>query len=163
MDTEAFLPLRCDEISNLELARRIVNFCDLPFDIVVEAEGRGHCNRKGLREAAQRYGSGTYIRIGDYMPWLGFDARWWSRFAISPLWIMFAPPPLGSAVGIREKLVRFRSAVPQRCFDLDGLVAVPLFVLAGVEKSTLIADAVRQIGELVEELGVRAASATSAG
>jgi hypothetical protein len=95
------------------------------------------------------------------MPWIGFDALAWSRLGLSPMWVTFAPPPYGSAVGIREKLVRFRTAVPQRCFDLDGRVTVPLFLAAGVEKYQLVEDGVRQIGELVEELGVRAPSAPS--
>jgi hypothetical protein len=68
IDEEAFLPLRGDELTDSEMARRIVNYCDLPFDIATEAEKRGYCDRKGLNETPKQYGSGRYIRIGSYEP-----------------------------------------------------------------------------------------------
>jgi hypothetical protein len=151
MDEEAFLPLRGDELTNLEMARRIINYSDLPFDIAGEAARRGYCSRKGLRETPFRYGSGTYIRIGPYNPWLGFEASFWSTFGVSPLWVVFYPTD--PTAEIMEKLSRFRSATPQRCFDLEGEVLVPIFLRIGVEKHLIVEDAVRQIGELANELG----------
>ena len=160
MDEKAFLPLRSDELTSLEMARRIMNYAELPFDIANEAERRGYCNRRGLRETPKRYGSGTYIRIGDYMPWLGFDAEAWRHLCMSPLWIDFSPPYLPIAE-IREKLVRFRSAEPQRCFDFKGRASVPILLTAGVEKHRVVDDAVRQIGELAVELGAQSQPGTS--
>jgi hypothetical protein len=73
---------------------------------------------------------------------------------VSPFWVTFSPPtPIAE---IREKLVRYRAATPQRCFDyLNGSVNVPIFLITGVEKRYIIDDAVRQIRELVAELRVR--------
>ncbi len=161
MDEKAFLPLRGDELTNLEMARRIINYSILPLDIASEAESRGYCNRRGLRETPQRYGSGTYIRIGAYMPWLGFDAEAWCRLGMSPLWINFFPPPSSPTAEIRKKLMRFRSAEPPRCFDFVGRVSVPILLTSGVEKHRIVDDAVRQIGELAVELGAQSQSETS--
>jgi hypothetical protein len=160
MDEQAFLPLRGEELTNLEMARRIINFSDLPFEIAAAAESRGYCNRRGLRETAFRYCSGTYVRIGTYEPWLGFDAKAWLRLGVSPLWVNFFPPPYSPTVEIREKLVRFRTASPQRCFEFEGRVAVPIVLAAGVEKNRLVEEAVRQLGELASELDVRERAAS---
>jgi hypothetical protein len=161
MDEEAFLPLRREELTNLEIPRRIINYSDLPFEIATEAERRGYCSRKGLRETSFRYGSGTYIRVGPYTPWLGFEASAWSKLGVSLLWVHFFPPPYSPTAEIRQKLLRFRSATPQRCFDLEGQVSVPIFLTIGVEKHRIVEEAVRQIGELANELGTMPQAASS--
>jgi hypothetical protein len=163
MDEQAFLPVRGEELTNVEMAKRIINFSDLPFDIVGEAEKLGFCNRKGLKETAQRYGpGGTYIRIGSYTPWFGFDAYAWLKLGISPLWVNFFAPPYSPTAEIREKLVRYRTALSPKCFDFEGRVSVPIFVAVGVEKDRVIEGAARQIGELAAELGALAATTSAA-
>jgi hypothetical protein len=56
-------------------------------------------------------------------------------------------------------------AAPQRCFDIDinsyRYVGVPIFLTAGVEKQRIVEDAVRQICELRDELGVRESPAAT--
>jgi hypothetical protein len=163
MDEEAFLPLRGDELTNLEMARRIINYSDLPSDIATEAESRGYCSKKGLYKTHQQYGSGTYIRIGPYVLWLGFDAKAWFLSGVSPLWVEFAAS--SPTAEIKEKLLRFSNASPQRCFDFAvqaGQVSVPIVLTVGVEKQRIVEDAVRQIGELRDELGTMP-GATSSG
>jgi hypothetical protein len=72
---------------------------------------------------------------------------------VSPIWVIF--PRNAQIAEIREKLVRFRTTTPQRCFDIkNGKAAVPIFLRTGVEKHHVIKDAVKQIGELVKELGI---------
>ncbi len=162
MDEETFLPLRGDELTDLEMARRIINYSDLSLEIATEAESRGYCNRKGLRETPLRYGSGTYIRIGPYIAWLGFDAKAWSQSGVSPLWVDFASS--SPTAEIKEKLLRFSNATPQRCFDFTGQVgqvSVPIVLTVGVEKQRIVEDAVRQIAELANELATMPESALS--
>jgi len=153
MDEEEFLPLLGEELTNLGIAQRMINFSELALDIVNQAGSRGLCDRKGLRETNFRYGSGAYIRIGEYTPWVGFDVLAWRRRGVSPIWITFLP---NAQIGeVREKLNQFRSAKPRRCFDHDtGSVMVPIFLPTGVEKQRIIDDALLQIRELAVELGV---------
>lgn len=157
MDEEAFLPLRPDELTNLEIPRRIINLSDLPFDIVSAAEGLGYCNRRGLRATPGRYGSGTYLRIGEYEPWLGFDAAGWLRFGVSPLWLYF----YSRTHEVRERLARAGLANTPRCFDFDGNVSIPIFLTAGVERRNLVEDGVRQLCELSTALAGQAQSAVT--
>jgi hypothetical protein len=152
MDEEAFLPLRGDELTNLDMARRIINFSNLALEIVYKAESKGLCSRS--KAAPYKYGSGTYIQIGEYKAWLGFDAFTWRHLEVSPIWVTFSPPaPIAE---IREKLVSFRTAESPRCFDMNNRsylwLAVPIYLYIGVEKHRIIEDAVRQIGELKAEL-----------
>jgi hypothetical protein len=155
MEQEAFLPLRDEELTNLDMARRVVNFSDLPFDIVNKAVNNGLFDRKGLRETANRYGSGSYVKIGGYSAWLGFHAYQWKRLGVSPFWLNFYPDYCQISK-VRDALARFRNAVSPRCFDMEAgnyrWVAVPIFLTTGVEKHRIIEDAVRQIRELRDEL-----------
>lgn len=160
MDEEELLPLRGDELTDLGMARRFINFSDLPIDIVNEAVSRGLCNKKGLRETNYKYGSGTNIRIGKYTSWVGFDALAWRIWGASPIWVVF--PPGALIAEVRNKLVRFRTATPQRFFDFEsGWAGVPIFLVTGVEKQCIIEDAVGQIRKLRDELGIEEQPATA--
>lgn len=152
MDNEAFLPLRGDELTNLEIPRRIIDYNGLAFDIASEAERQGNCNRKGVKATSL----GTYIRIGTYQTWLGFDYVAWRQSGASPIWVNFFPPPYSpvALAEICDKLIRFRTATPTRCFDFKDRIRVPLFLKVGVEKAIVVKHAVRQLGELAAELGV---------
>jgi hypothetical protein len=153
MDEEELLPLRGDELTDLDMARRFINFSNLSLDIVNEAGSQGLCDRKGVKETNYLHASGAYIRIGKYTPWVGFDRLAWRSMGVSPIWVIF--PRNAQIAEIREKLVRFRTTTPQRCFDIkNGKAAVPIFLRTGVEKHHVIKDAVKQIGELVKELGI---------
>lgn len=153
MDEEEFLPLGGDDLTNLGMAKRIINFSDLPFRIVDEAARLGFCTKK--KESNFRYGSGTYLRIGQFAAWAGFSANLWRNLGVSPIWVNFYPESCRIAE-VREKLSRFRTVSPQRCFDTEiknyRFVAVPIFLTTGVEKQRIIEDCVRQISELAAEL-----------
>jgi hypothetical protein len=160
MDEEAFLPLRSDELTDLGMARRFINLSDLALGIVNQAASQGLCDRKGLRETNFRYGSGAYVRIGEYTPWVGFDALAWRRRGVSPIWVTFLA---NSQIGeVREKLSPFRTATPQRCFDSDsGSLLVPISLATGVDKQSIITDAVDKIRELALVLGVQEIPSTA--
>ena len=154
MDEEVFLPLSGDELTNLGMARRFINFADLALDIVNVAASQGLCDRDGVRETNYRHGSGARIRIGKYTPWVGFDAKSWLRLGISPIWVFFYPPPLNPTFEIRERLVKFRTGTAQPIYDSNNGLLVPIVLLAGVDKQHVIDHAVGQIRKLRNELGV---------
>jgi len=159
MDEETFLPLRGDEVTNLDMAQRYINFSDLAFAILIEAVDKGFCSREGIRERNYRYGPGAFFRIGNYKPWIGFGARSWLRLGASPIWIIFLPLPENPTSVISERLVGFRTCIPQRCYDgygrNDGRLLIPVLLRTGVDKKDIIKDAVDQIGELMAKLGVQ--------
>jgi hypothetical protein len=153
MDEEELLPLRGDELTDLSMARRFINFANLAIDIVNGAGSQGLCDRKGVKETNYLHASGAYIRIGKYTPWVGFDRLAWRSIGVSPIWVIF--PRNDQIAKIREKLARFRTTTPQRFFDIEnGKAAVPIFLTTGVEKQRVIEDAIGQIRKLRDALGV---------
>jgi len=154
MDNEAFLPLRGDELTNLEMARRVINLSELPFDIVNGAAVKKLCSRDGVRETNYRHGSGARIRIGKYTIWVGFDTKSWLRHGVSPIWIYFYPPPLNPTAEIQNQLIKFPTRSFQSSLDRYNGLLVPIVLEAGVEKDHIVEDAVHQLRELVEALGV---------
>ncbi|MGB8259478.1 MAG: hypothetical protein WCE75_03975 [Terracidiphilus sp.] len=152
MDEETFLPLSCEELTNLDMARRFINFSNLPFGIVDEAVNLELCIRKN--ETNYRHASGAYVRFGEYTAWVGFDRLAWRSLGGSPIWVIF--PRDGRSAEIRKRLARFRTATPQRCFDIEnGRTAVPIFLTPGVAMPDIVENAVSQIKELRVVLGVR--------
>jgi len=164
MEQEAFLPLRDEELTNLEMARRVVDFSNLPFGIVKEALNQGLIDKKGVRDTPNRYGAGSYVRISGYSAWVGFHAYQWNRFGVSPIWLNFYPDYCPVAE-VRNSLRRLRNATPPRCFDMETgnykWVAVPISLTSGVERLRIISDAVRQLRIIRDELGVQEPLAAS--
>lgn len=159
MDEEEILPLSGDELTDLDMARRFINFSDLALEIVYKAESRGLCNRN--KAVPTKYGAGTSVQIGEYKSWVGFDAKSWLRLGVSPIWVYFYAPPLHQTTEVREKLVRFRTGAPQPSFDSYNGLLVPIVLKTGVEKQSIIEDAVDQIREIVDALGIQEPSATA--
>jgi len=154
MEKVAFLPLSNDELTNPDVARRVVNYSDLAIDIRDEAVKQKLCSRDNVRATNYKHGSGARIRIGTYALWIGFDAMSWLRLGISPIWLYFYPPPQNLTPEIREKLLRPHADSIQPSFDSYNGLLVPINLLIGVEKQRIIEDAVKQIGKLVNVLSV---------
>jgi hypothetical protein len=148
IDSEAFLPLRPDELSNVELPRRMINLADLAFEIVQNCEARGYCDRKGLKETPGRYRSGTYLNLGPCGAWFGLHMQLWREFEVSPLWFEFSNSEFGKAQKVRELLRAWQHRSPPRCLDWDNKVVVPAILPTGVEKEKIIAVVVEQVGEM---------------
>jgi hypothetical protein len=139
MDNEAFLPVRMEELTNLEVPRRLIGFANLISDLTARAVSEGIADRKGLAHALGWYSAGRYLRIGPapserperlHGPapgaWLGIDHEKRSRYGITPLWIVFLNTEYGRAAFVLEAL---KAWAPPRLFKEDGCAYVPLTVL----------------------------------
>jgi hypothetical protein len=80
MDIDAFLPVRVEELTNLEVPRRLVGFADLIRDLSEQAVAMGIADSKGLLPAHRWYATGRYLKIGLAGAWLGIDHENWSRY-----------------------------------------------------------------------------------
>jgi hypothetical protein len=151
MDNEAFLPVRMEELTNLEVPRRLIGFADLIPDLTEHAVAVGIADRTGLKETPGRYSSGRYLRIGPAgVPlagaWLGIDHKRWSRYGITPLWIVFDNNPnFGRAAFVREAL---KGWAPPRLFEEDGRAVVPLTVLTDVTRERVLENLLDQLQRL---------------
>jgi len=149
MDTEAFLPVRVEELTNLEVPRRLIGLVDLIPDLTDQAQALGIADRRGLNPASTWYTAGRYLKIGPTGAWLGIDHQRWSRFGITPLWVRFDDNPYGRGSLVLEAL---RSWPQPRLFEQNGAAFIPLTVLTNVTRERVLKDLLEQLTRLHDAL-----------
>jgi hypothetical protein len=145
MDNEAFLPVRMEELTNLEVPRRLIGLADLIPDLTEQAVMLGIADRTGLRETPGRYSSGRFLKIGPAGAWLGIDHKKWSRYGITPLWIFFSNSEWGRA---RFVLKALKAWTPPSLFEEDGCPLIPLTVVPSVTRDRVLEDLLDQLKRL---------------
>jgi hypothetical protein len=154
MDNEAFLPVRMEELTNLEMPRRLISLADLIPDLTGQAVALGIADRAGLREAHGWYYAGRYLKVGPAVAWLGISHKHWLRYGITPLWIGFHNTESGRAPFVLEAL---KAWTPPRLFEEGGHALVPLTVLPGVTRERVLEDLLDQVKDLYAALQSAAA------
>jgi hypothetical protein len=145
MDSDAFLPVRVEELTNLEVPRRVISLADLIPDLTDRVVALGIADIKGLNPTHGWYSAGRYLRIGPAVAWLGVDHERWSRYGITPLWIRFNTGQFGRAHFVPQAL---KAWARPRLFEEDGRALVPLTVLPGVTSDKVLADLLEQLTHL---------------
>ena len=158
MDTDAFLPVRVEELTNLEVPRRLVGLADLIRDLGEQAVATGIADSKGLLPSHRWYAAGRYLKIGPAGAWLGIDYENWSRYGIGPLWVIFHNSEWGRSPLVLEAL---KSWAPPRLFEQDGRAMIPLTVLPNVTREIVLEDLLKQLKQLHDSLQPAAAAATT--
>lgn len=150
MDSEAFLPLRADEVIDQEVARRLINYVELINDIVGELVHAEIADTKRLSWGNTLYTTGRFFHIhahGQVESWLGIDLGAWRDEGISPLWWRF-----GTTTGVVHG--HFET-VPELFKDVrprDEGLYVPIRLKTGVERDRVIEDAVAQMRRIADEV-----------
>ena len=146
MDTDAFLPVRVEELTNLEVPQRLIGLADLIRDLSEQAVAMGIADSRGLLPTHRWYAAGRYLRIGQVVAWLGIDHENSSRYGIGPLWIIFQniEGPIA--------LEALKSWAPPRLFEQEGRALIPLTVLPNVTREIVLDDLLRQLKELHDGL-----------
>lgn len=163
-DDKAILPLHAEELSNLQIARRQVDFANLAISISEKALQRPGVTGEGLRKTPTIYGYGRYLWLGGICGWLAYAADWWSLFGRGPMWLIFSAGIDGRAAIVRQALASWETQFPPRLYVKDGQVGIPLLLRQGVEMERVIEDAVNQVEEVVKVLSaldVRKPTATA--
>lgn len=151
-DSNAILPFHAEELSNLEIAKRQMDFADLAIKIADKALQKPLVTGERLRTTATAYGYGRYLWIASIGAWLGYAADWWWRFGRGPMWLIFLPTSFGRAAEVRTALSKWESASPPRLYVKDGQVGVPIILTPGVETQRVVENAVSQIEAVAAEL-----------
>jgi hypothetical protein len=163
MDNEAFLPVRVEELTNLEVPRRLIGLADLIPDLTEQAVALGIADRTGLRETPGRYSSGRFLWIGPARTspgaWLGVDHERWSRYGITPLWVRFDDGEYGRALFVLQAL---KAWAPPRMFQENGRALIPLTVLPNVPRDRVLERLLDQLKHLHAALQPAAAMTTTA-
>ncbi|MCY4191262.1 MAG: hypothetical protein OXD42_08080 [Rhodospirillaceae bacterium] len=161
MDAEAFLPLRGDEITDQETARRLINYNELIEDITSKLKDSGVANTqrsvasngrhttKRLVTSHGQHTSGRYLILHEkFELWLGIDLLVWRDFGITPLWAQFSNNDSSGVAGHHQTILGL--------FDdaqvSENYLYIPIRLRTGVERDRVIGDAVAQMTRLADTL-----------
>lgn len=148
MDLTGFVPVSQQELTNLEVPRRVLSLADLVPEISDRVVGMGIGNVKGLRPTHYAHGTGRFIRIGAAGGWLGVDHRLWARFGLGPLWINFSPTEFGKATAVLKAVAQWTASNPPRAFEADGSAAISLRILPQRTRNQVVDHLIEQLVEL---------------
>lgn len=160
MDSEAFLPLRSEEITGTDMPRRYLQFCELVNDVGEELVSSGLCDRKGLQASGGHGFFGRYLRHGSIVFYIGFDCTAWQSHKHSPLWLRFdqyTPPEALAFLRQGASMETRWTAIvegPRR-------ILVPLSVAPGAEKPDLVTALADQVAGVLAALPASVASAVN--
>jgi hypothetical protein len=159
MDSEAFLPVRIEELTNLEVPRRLIGLIDLIPDLTAQAVAQGIADRIGLTVARGQFNTGLYLRIGPAVASLCIDHERWSRHGITPLWVRFDDDQYGRAPFVLQALKAW--AAPRK-FQENGRALIPLTVLPDVTRNRVLEHLLEQLKRLHAALQSAAAMTAAA-
>ena len=149
MDSEAFLPLRADEITNQGLAQRLINYSDLIEDITQKPVQSGIADTDGLRATHGYYAAGRYLRVYKrFGLWLGVELERWHDFGITPLWRWTSPGYFSSVSGEWSKF----KGLFNDAQDYEESLYIPIRLKTGVERDRVIGDAVSRMQRIADTL-----------
>ena len=148
MDTDEFLPLSEGEVTDMNVARRLINYSDLIEEITERVVADGIADTKGLRPSHSYHWAGRYLRVhAKFGLWMGVHLEAWRDYGITPIWSVHNTNDHFSGINGRiqqaEKL--FDDAQ-----DTDGHLHIPIRLTAGVERDKLIDDMVKRVHSIAD-------------
>ena len=151
MDAEAFLPIRPEEVTAQETARRLVNYSSLIEDITRKLRDAGLGDTQGLRTSHQWYTHGRYLRVHErFGLWLGIELEVWSDAGITPLWAMLDNGEFSGVAGRHQTIRTLFDDV--QLYEDAGLLYIPIRLKTGVERGRVVDEAVAQIKLIANRL-----------
>ncbi len=158
IDTEAFIPLRSEELTPY-MAKRYMDFVQLVDELARLGKERGWFNTRGLRAAGNRMGYSQYLHFGNIQIALSFSPPFWFSLANTPLWMQIYGEEWNNPDETKKMKVLLnplKQHHPPRLFDLPSQPAlVPLFLTPETEKEKLLKNLMEQIertGQLIRVL-----------
>ena len=149
MDAEAFLPIRPNELTNVELARRLINYADLVELIVDELIRREVADTSGLRPSHNYHAAGRYLYMHDRLGlWLGVDLDLWRDAGTTPLWWEMSESEWSGVEGVWDELDGMFDDIRIR----GGSKCVPVRLKTGAERDAVIANAADQMVAIADRI-----------
>lgn len=150
MNTDEFLPLREDEVTDVRVARRLINYSQLIEDIVNRIiVVHKIASKKGLKPTHGYTTAGRYLRLhGKFGLWLGVDLAAWRDWGITPIWLKQYPK--SSFAGVPgttsdRNVSRFDEAYARK-----DMLYIPIRLKVEVGRDRVIEDAARQIKNIAD-------------
>jgi hypothetical protein len=157
MDTDAFLPLRSEELAET-VGRRAEDFKRLAADLYWWVVGP-ECPwaEKDGNASTQHDWYGGGVRIHGWKCWIRFSPSTWARFGRSPLWLRVQDEHRDvPSAAVRAAMAELERSVPPRVYwsELDcGRAHVPLVLPTGAERDAVLEHLkaqVREVAALIE-------------
>ena len=155
MDEEAFLPLGAEELTDLRLARRYLQFTRIVDDVVNDGVHEGLLSIQGLKMTHGRGFHGRYVRLMGFGAMLQCDMRKWTQLQETPFWLTVLGTDFRPSPSVQSGLQALAIESPPRMFPGAGRTggeAIPLRASTGVERPLVVAallDQIRGIGRLL--------------
>ncbi len=79
--------MREDEVTDVNVARRLTNYSELIEEITGRLQTEGIADMDGLRPAHGYNSAGRYLRLhAKFGLWMGVDLMAWRDWSITPIW-----------------------------------------------------------------------------
>lgn len=145
MDSEAFLPLRPEDLSPA-IGSRILQFNELVDALTDELVGSGLATTTGLKATPTFAGYGRYMILGEFGCMLQVNALYWSTLRETPIWLSIKAathPKWTYSPVAKERLSSLEHEVPPRLLREADALLVPLHLAIGMDKQGAV-HALRQ-------------------
>jgi len=147
-DSDAFLPLSSEEVTDQRLSATIIQLGNVVQAAVDLAINKGIVNIDKLLPQA------TWSRIGRYAKfsgekgigfWIGIHFRFWKKYGETPLWVVFSSGKWGKAQEVRPLLESQASSQGIfTVFDNDEF-ALAIDIATGEEKDLVVREVVDRL------------------
>jgi hypothetical protein len=149
MDSEAFLPVRSEDLTS-ELPWRLLQYAALIEDLTNALVAKGLVSVAGRRANHGFVWFGRTMDVGEHLVFIGFSADNWAELEATPLWMSvhgrnWAVPP----ASVQNALSPLEVAEPSRLHVLQGHLAIPLFIPTGVEHDEVLSSLEVQVREVI--------------
>lgn len=150
MNAGEFLPLREDEVTDVNVARRLINYSQLIEEIVSRLVADGIASTKGLRPSHRYTSVGRYLRLRKkFGLWLGVDLVAWRNWGVTPLWSEHNTNDSWSGLEGKFRQARHLFKDAEKA---DDWLCIPIRLTTGVDRDRVIDDAVRQMRRVHDRL-----------
>ena len=153
-ELDEFPPLRDEELSDVSIPSRTINYCGLVDPIVEELESRRLVRTKSSRIMHEWNNFGrTIYRLNESEFWLGLALVPWRNTGITPLWLRVYPGDYSSLGEHYHRLEEFFEDVQKGTSSIGyGRKYIPIRLRTGVDRAEVIRDAADQVLCIVEKL-----------
>ncbi len=148
MNTGEFLPLREDEVTDANMARRMLNYIGLIEDVAGRLVTDGIAETNPRSQGYSNYATGRYLNLHSrFRLWLGVDLERWRDGGITPIWTEHDTNSSDS--GIQGK-IRLAGKLFEGTQEVNGWLCIPIRLTTGAERDRVIDGTVRQIRSIAE-------------
>ena len=153
MDTDAFLPLRADEIGP-DFSRRAIDLHRIFTNSVQRARDQGIAILKGLGVSNPLPNYGRYMYLADAIVWFGINFELGVRYRETPMWLMFGLDEAHSVKKIdvvRRGLKSLLTKTPPEVIEGEkGQIYAPIYLPKGAEHDAVISAVLQRLREIAD-------------